>query len=485
MNKRIITIGALVLLILILILCLIFLRPAKYTITFDSNGGLEVSSQEIRKGEKISKPEDPTREGYIFAGWYYNDELFDFDTEVKENITLTAYWEEVGDAEVTGVTLSTQELILAPQGTAILTAVVEPDNAKDKTVLWSSSNTNIVTVDEDGTLKALKEGKATITVKTKEGEYTATCKVTVTKDVVAVEGVSISGASEVNIGSSIKLTATVKPDDASNKDITWSSSNKNVATVDKNGNVKGLRAGTVTITVTTVDGEHKATHTVVVKKSQDQTTPTNPQPANPQPTNPQPTNPQPTDSQPTNPQPTNPQPSTPEVVSVISVNISGADTVEEGKSITLTADINPGNATNKNVTWSITSGSDCAKISTSGNKATITGVKAGTVVITVRTEDGGKTATKQIVVKEKPASYEVTLTPEKTVTGIFQYQITSITKNGSPLEFKYIALGNTRVYPTNKTIPSHLLNDGKLTTLTIVLNDKDETRVTANIHYNT
>ena len=63
-----------------------------YSVYFDSNGGSEVTSGTV-KGGKIAKPEDPTRKGYKFLGWYLEDKAYDFNSEVKENMTLKAKWQ--------------------------------------------------------------------------------------------------------------------------------------------------------------------------------------------------------------------------------------------------------------------------------------------------------------------------------------------------------------------------------------------------------
>ena len=72
-------------------------KGAKVSVTFDSDGGSDVASQLIPLGSKATEPVDPTKEDYEFAGWMLGDEIFDFDTEVTEDITLTAAWEAVGE----------------------------------------------------------------------------------------------------------------------------------------------------------------------------------------------------------------------------------------------------------------------------------------------------------------------------------------------------------------------------------------------------
>ena len=168
---------------------------------------------------------------------------------------------------VTGVSLNTSTLNLVENETDTLTATVEPSNATNKDVTWASSNNAVVTVDQNGNVEAVGAGTATITV-TAQGDSTksASCTVTVTASTVPVTGVSLNKDSlALGVGDSETLTATVKPEDATNKAVTWTSSNSTVATVDQNGVVTAVAPGTATITVTTADGGFTATCTVTVR----------------------------------------------------------------------------------------------------------------------------------------------------------------------------------------------------------------------------
>ena len=171
------------------------------------------------------------------------------------------------DIKVTGIKLSGTAAVAAGAATQI-TATVTPANATNKTVTWSSSDTKIATVDANGKVTGVKAGKVTITATAKDGSgVKGTISVTVTAP-VKVTSVKVTGTSTVNVGSTVKLTATVSPSTATNKEVTWKSSNTAVATVDANGNVKGIKAGTATITATAKDGSKKSgTLKVTVKKS--------------------------------------------------------------------------------------------------------------------------------------------------------------------------------------------------------------------------
>ena len=162
--------------------------------------------------------------------------------------------------DVSSVTLSKSELTLTEGESETITATVKPDDATDKTVSWSSSDPAVATVD-GGKITALKEGTATITAKA--GDKTASCKVTVEKKVIAVESVELDKTElELTEGGSATLVATVKPDNATDKTVTWSSSDPEIATVD-GGVVTAVKGGTATITASA--GDKTATCAVTVK----------------------------------------------------------------------------------------------------------------------------------------------------------------------------------------------------------------------------
>ena len=139
---------------------------------------------------------------------------------------------------------ATAEMIVGE--TVQLSATVLPSNATDKTLSWASSKQSVATVSGSGLVTALAEGSSTITVSV--GGKSATCQVTVEKKVISVTSVTLD-KTELTLkeGEEANLVATVKPEDASDKTITWSSSDDSVATVES-GKVKALKEGTVTIT---------------------------------------------------------------------------------------------------------------------------------------------------------------------------------------------------------------------------------------------
>ena len=172
---------------------------------------------------------------------------------------------------VTGVTLDQAELSLYTGESKTLIATVQPSDATIQNVTWESSNTEVATVDATGKVTAIGAGTATITVTTADGGKTATCVVTVTAATVPVTGVTLS-QNEAHLyynrtPNTLTLTATVAPDNATNKDVTWTSSDSIVATVDQNGVVTALARGTAVITATAADGSGvSATCTVTVSR---------------------------------------------------------------------------------------------------------------------------------------------------------------------------------------------------------------------------
>ena len=168
---------------------------------------------------------------------------------------------------VTEVTLDKTELTLTEGETETLTATVRPDNADNRKVTWSSDKTEIATVDGAGRVTAVKAGEAVVTVTTEDGGKTATCRVTVKAKVVPVTGVDVKPWS-VTIGANgtTKLTCTVAPSNATNRNVRWESDNPSVATVDSDGNVRAVSAGVAKVSAVTEDGGFRSGCTVTVKE---------------------------------------------------------------------------------------------------------------------------------------------------------------------------------------------------------------------------
>ena len=226
-----------------------------------------------------------------------------------------------------------------------LKANVSPDNALSKSIMWKldDPSTGVLSIDENGTVTGLKPGGAWVEVCSTDGSYVFEFKwITVTKKLV--KKITISGEKSVKVGNSIKLSASISPEKVTNSKLKWTSSNSSVATVDANGKVKAVKAGTVTITVSAMDGSGvNCTYDIVVK---------------------------------------NPS------VKVKKVTVAGEKVVKVGSRIKLTATVSPKNATNKNVKWS----SSKTSIATVNSSGTITAKSAGTVTIKATAKDGSGAA---------------------------------------------------------------------------------------------
>ena len=151
----------------------------------------------------------------------------------------------------TSVKLSKTALTLDNGRTATLTATVNPTNATNKTVTWTSSNTSIATVSK-GKVTAKAKGIATITAKTSNGKK-ATCKVTVKQPVTSIklDTQKVSWPQK----ETFQLKATVNPSNANDKTVTWISSNTKIATVSYKGIVACKSKGTTTITAKSSNGK--------------------------------------------------------------------------------------------------------------------------------------------------------------------------------------------------------------------------------------
>ena len=163
---------------------------------------------------------------------------------------------------VTGVVLNRATAPIHTGKTLALSATIAPKGAANQAVTWTSSNTAVATVSGAGVVTGVKAGTANITATTSEGKFTATCTVTVGPPVT---GVTLNTRTAlVPTGRTLTLKATIAPANAAWPAVTWASSNTAVATVSGAGVVKGVKAGTATITVTSSDGKFTATCVVTV-----------------------------------------------------------------------------------------------------------------------------------------------------------------------------------------------------------------------------
>ncbi len=262
---------------------------------------------------------------------------------------------------VKGVSLNAKALTLVKGKAYTLKATVSPSNASIKNVTWASSNTKVATVNSSGKVTAVGVGTANITVKTKDKGKTAVCKVTVTP--VKVTSITLAKTALVYPGKSVTLKATVNPSNAANKNVKWTSSNSNIATVDTKGVVRGIKSGTVNITCTAQDGSKKyAVCKVTVG------------------------------------------------VPVTKVKITTTETSSNawyvGKTGKLTATVEPSNATEKGITWK-SSNTKLATVDANGNVKIVkydTGwLATNKVTITATSKSGASAEFKLTVIKNKVA----------------------------------------------------------------------------------
>ncbi len=296
---------------------------------------------------------------------------------------------------VSSITLNRETAALRVSGTIQLSATVLPETATDKTVTWSSSDDAVATVSGDGLVTATAIGEALITATAADGSgVTATCRVTV--GATPAEGVSITadGETTLKVGGTAQLRATVTPDAATDKSVSWSTGNANVATVDGNGLVTAVGVGTATITCTNSAGQ-TATIDIIVE---------------------------------------------PTLVTSISLDRNTA-TMNAGESFALVVTILPEDATDKSVTWK-SSNDGVATVSVDG---VVTAVGAGTADVTATANDGsGLSATCVVTVKE-----QVTISWEQTIEAVVGDVVTleAEASNGAPIAFRTVRTAGGYVTP--------------------------------------
>ena len=241
--------------------------------------------------------------------------------------------------DVVSISIDKTSIQLKVGETVTLSATVNPSNASDKTVTWSSSDVSIAAVD-DGIVKALKIGTATI--KAKAGDKTATCSITIVPTEVSSITLDKSSAS-LKVGETVTLIATVGPEDATDRTVIWASSDTTVITV-SNGVVTAKKLGTATITAKAGDKTATCSITVI-----------------------------------------------PTPVTSVTLNKTTAS-LKVGETITLSATVNPSDATDKTVTWT-TSDATVATVS----NGVVTAKKMGTVTITAQAGDKSANCTVKVL----------------------------------------------------------------------------------------
>lgn len=243
-----------------------------------------------------------------------------------------------------------------------LTVSVSPSNATDKRLGFESSNTSVATVDAYGKVTAKARGTAVITCTANDGsEVSATCNVTVTSNTVYVKSINLLPTSIVLMeDDTYAISATVSPAEATDKSVSWKSSDTSVATVDSNGKVTAKAAGTAVITCTANDGSGvSATCDVTVYPT-----------------------------------------------TILAIHITLTPTskeVTEGDTFIISASVEPSEATNKSVSWK----SDDTSVATVDSNGKVTAKAPGTTTIICTANDlSGTSATCNVTVTAKIGNME-------------------------------------------------------------------------------
>lgn len=321
------------------------------------SGCSSLTSVSSLRPEAVSLPSD------AFSSSTYSNAMLKVPVGSYNSYMQTDYWNKFSricevdvddNIMVTGISLNVSDKVLNIGETFGLTATLSPDFATNRTVLWSSSENNVATVDNDGMVTALDDGSAIITATTTDGSnLSASCNVTVVRPVT---GITLNENSlELVLPEMAQLIATITPSNPTNGTLQWTSSKSSVARVDANGLVTSVAPGTATITATTNDGTNlSASCSVTVRR---------------------------------------------QYVTSITLNEIYLE-MHLGDTFQLSADVAPENATNKTLNWS-SSTTSVASVDTNG---LVTAKSAGTAIITARAADGSNIS-KSCIVNVLPDYY--------------------------------------------------------------------------------
>lgn len=262
----------------------------------------------------------------------------------------------VSDSEkvaVEKIELDQSELAMLPTDEIELVATITPDDASDKSIIWKSSDESVAIVDNNGKVSAKSIGSTNITATTKDGEFSVSCRVVVSEDVIKVKELNLSKSSiTLGIDAYEKIDTEIIPTNATNKGIIWRSEDSSIATVSSTGLITGKKEGTTNIVATTKDGNHEKFVRVVVKK-----------------------------------------------IEIEGIELPKNEVVELGKSKTIEYKILPKNAPSQELVWK----SSNESVASIDNKGKITGKKEGKSTITVMTKDEKVKATCTITVSKPVA----------------------------------------------------------------------------------
>lgn len=322
---------------------------------------------------------------------------------------------------VANITLNHGSMQLYNGDNATLSVSVLPENANNKEVSFNSSNPSVASVDELGNISAKTAGVATITVSAKDGSgKSATCQVTVLQHVASV---TLSNSTlTLGVGTQQQLSATVNPANASDKQVTWKTSNESVATVDINGLVSAVGKGTAQITATSREGNKTAVCNIEVRQ----------------------------------------------YVNSITMDRASAS-LNIGGTLQLNATVNPADANEKSLLWS-SSNASVASVSQNG---LVNGLATGTTVITATSKDGTAVKGSCTITVKQPVSaislnnsamnlnlgssgtLTVTVSPSNASNKNFSVRssdtsIATVTKSGQSVIISAIRLGTSKITVTSE-----------------------------------
>ena len=185
----------------------------------------------------------------------------------QENVVVGSCMVTVkGDHSIKKITLSQTNVTTSlAEKTLVLYATITPPDAENEPIVWSSSDPSIATVDQKGLVTLRKAGTVTIICTARnDSTIAASCRVTITQNVT---GIKLDQSNvTMNVGETFRLTYVIAPVNASNPAVTWTTTNKSVATVDKNGLVSAKGVGQTAIILKTNEGGYMATCLINVNR---------------------------------------------------------------------------------------------------------------------------------------------------------------------------------------------------------------------------
>lgn len=296
---------------------------------------------------------------------------------------------------VKSIEVKENNITMTEGDTKTIKVSINPSAASNKRVKYSSEDSNVVSVNSSGLVTAKKSGKTKITITSLSNKnIKAEVLVTVKAKVIEISGISLNTSSKTLIeGDTFNLAVTYVPQDATNKSVTWSSSNATVASVDSNGKVTAKKNGSATITATTQNGKTATAKITVNKKTVD--------------------------------------------VTSVKIN-SNVYSVYEGDTIILSATVSPDNATNKKITWS----SNDTSVATVDSNGVVTAKKSGSVKITAKSSSNTNISDSKTItvnVKTIPVTKLTTDTTSKTLkyNKTYQWNVTVVPDNATNKQITY------------------------------------------------